>query len=172
MDLGSGVKMEMLLIPAGEFLMGSPDSDKDSSDDERPLHRVRISRPFYLGKYPVTQKQWEAVMGSNPSWFKNPSNPVETVNWEDCQQFLVKLNAKVRSGYGRFQLPTEAQWEYACRAGSNTKYYFGDEASVADYSWYFMNADAQTHPVGQKKPNAWGLYDIQGNVCEWCAGLV
>ena len=93
-DLGSGVKLEMVLIPAGEFLMGSPDSDKDAGRDEKPQHRVRITKPFYLGKYLVTQEQWEAVMGNNPSQFKGPKNPVEQVSWDDCQQFLDKLNAK------------------------------------------------------------------------------
>ena len=124
-DLGNGVKLEMVLIPAGEFLMGSPDSDKDAVQNEKPQHRVRITKPFYLGKYQVTQEQWQAVMGNNPSYFKGPKNPVEQVSWDDCQQFLGKLNAKV--GGGKFQLPSEAQWEYACRAGSKTKYYFGDD---------------------------------------------
>ncbi len=116
-DLGGRVKMEMILIPAGEFLMGSPDSDKDARADEHPQHRVRITKPFYLGKYLVTQEQWEAVMGSNPSNRKSPKNPVEQVSWGDCQKFLGKLNAKSSSGAGQFQLPSEVQWEYACRAG-------------------------------------------------------
>ena len=102
MDLGGGVKLEMVLIPAGEFLMGSPDSDKDADDDEKPQHRVRITKPFYLGKYLVTQEQWEAVMGSNPSHFKGPKNPVEKVSWDDCQQFLDKLNAKSARRAGKF----------------------------------------------------------------------
>ena len=102
LDLGNGVKLEMVLIPAGEFLMGSPDSDKDAFDWEKPQHRVRITKPFYLGKYLVTQEQWEAVMGNNPSQFKGPKNPVEMVSWDDCQQFLGKLNAKL--GGGKFQL--------------------------------------------------------------------
>ena len=108
-DLGKGVKLEMVLIPAGEFMMGSPDSDKDAIADEKPQHRVRITKPFYLGKYLVTQEQWEAVMGNNPSHFKGPKNPVETVSWDDCQKFLGKLNAKI--GYwkaGKFQLPTRS----------------------------------------------------------------
>ena len=135
MDLGKGMKLEMVLIPAGEFMMGSPDSDKDAADDEKPQHRVRITKPFYLGKYPVTQEQWEAVMGNNPSHFKGPKNPVEKVSWDDCQQFLGKLNAKVgQSEAGSSQLPTEAQWEYACRAGSTTKYCFGDD----ERSWANM----------------------------------
>ena len=169
-DLGNGVKLEMVLIPAGEFLMGSPDSDKDARDDEKPQHRVRITKPFYLGKYLVTQEQWEAVMGNNPSYFKGPKNPVEQVSWDDCQKFLEKVNAKVGTQKGgKFALPTEAQWEYACRAGSTTKYYFGDDkAQLGNYAWYDGNSDHKTHPVGEKKPNAWGLYDMHGNVAEWC----
>ena len=160
-DLGKGVKLEMVLIPAGEFLMGSPDSDKDAYPDEKPQHRVRITKPFYFGKFLVTQEQWEAVMGNNPSHFKGPKNPVEDVRWEDCQQFLGKLNAKV--GGGKFQLPTEAQWEYACRAGSTTRYCFGDdESKFGEYAWYEMNSGNTTHPVGEKKPNGWGLMTSTG----------
>ncbi len=166
-DLGRGVKLEMVLIPAGEFLMGSPDADKNASNVEKPQHRVRITRPFCLGKYVVTQQQWESVMGSKPSRFQGPKNPVEQVSWEDCRGFVEKVSAKV--GGGKFSLPTEAQWEYACRAGSTTRYCFGDEESgLGEYAWYDKNSDRKTHPVGEKKPNAWGLYDMHGNVLEWC----
>jgi formylglycine-generating enzyme required for sulfatase activity len=168
-DLGNGVKLEMVLIPAGEFMMGSPGSDRSAASSEKPQHRVRITRPFYLGKYLVTQEQWETVMGDNPSQFKGPKNPVETVSWEECQPFLDKLNVKSGPAAGKFQLPTEAQWEYACRAGSTTRYCCGDEESgLGEYAWYRTNSENCTHPVGEKKPNAWGLCDIHGNVWEWC----
>jgi formylglycine-generating enzyme required for sulfatase activity len=169
-DLGRGLDLEMLLIPAGEFIMGSPDSDRDAVDDEKPHHPVSITKPFYLGKYAVTQEQWQAVMGNNPSYFEGPKNPVEQVSWSDCQKFLKRLNAKI--GGGKFSLPSEAQWEYACRAGSSTKYCFfnrGDEeAELGHYAWYHRNSGGQTHPVGEKRPNAWGLCDMHGNVWEWC----
>ena len=129
MDLGNGVKLEMVLIPAGEFMMGSPDSEENAEPEEKPQHRVRITKPFYVGKYLVTQEQWEAVMGSKPSHFNGPKNPVEEISWDDCQQFLEKLTAKISTQGGTFVLPTEAQWEYACRAGSTTRYCFGDEES-------------------------------------------
>jgi formylglycine-generating enzyme required for sulfatase activity len=167
-DLGGGVKLEMVLIPAGEFMMGSPDSDKGAAQDEKPCHRVRITKPFYMGKYPVTQEQWMVLMGENPSYFKGPKNPVEEVSWDDCLRFLRRLNEKV--GGGKFQFPTEAQWEHACRAGSTTKYCFGeDESGLGEYAWYDKNSSGKPHPVGEKKPNAWGLYDMHGNIWQWCA---
>ena len=160
-DLGGGVKMEMVLVPAGEFTMGG--------DNEKPVHKVTITKPFYLGKYEVTQEQWEAVMGNNPSRFKGPKNPVESISWDNCQQFLVKLNAKSGGQGGKFVLPTEAQWEYACRAGSTGKFCFGDdEKQLGEYAWYAVNSEHKTHPVGGKRPNTFGLHDMHGNVWEWC----
>ncbi|MDR1921073.1 MAG: formylglycine-generating enzyme family protein [Candidatus Adiutrix sp.] len=160
------IGMEFVLIPAGEFMMGSPDADKEAFDGEKPQHRVTISQPFYLGKYAVTQAQWEAVMGNNPSFFKGLSNPVERVSWEDVQEFIKKLNQK--EGTSKYRLPTEAEWEYAARAGTTSRYSFGDDAeALGRYAWYWDNSGMTTHPVGGKEPNGWGLYDMHGTVWEW-----
>jgi formylglycine-generating enzyme required for sulfatase activity len=166
----NSVGMKLTLIPAGEFMMGSPDSDKDAYPDEKPQHRVRITRPFYLGVYPVTQAEYERVMGGNPSYFTGDANrPVEQVSWDDAVEFCRKLSEKEGRTY---RLPTEAEWEYACRAGSTTRYCSGDdEVSLGEYAWYEDNSGpgVGTHPVGEKRPNAWGLYDMHGNVWQWCA---
>jgi uncharacterized protein (TIGR03437 family) len=155
-------EMEFLLIPSGEFWMGCSVGDTECRSDEHPRHLVRIAKPFELGKYEVTQSQWEAVMGANPSHFKGPHLPVDSVNWGDTQLFLDKLNAR-NDGY-RYRLPTEAEWEYAARAGSASAR-DGDLNAIA---WHGANSGGTTHPVGQKQPNAWGLNDMFGNVTEYC----
>jgi formylglycine-generating enzyme required for sulfatase activity len=163
----NSIGMEFVLIPAGTFMMGSPDSDTEAWSNEKPIHRVTISKPFYMGKHPVTQGQWAAVMGNNPSRFQGDSNrPVESVSWEEAQEFILKLDAK--EGNTKYRLPTEAEWEYAARAGTTTTYSFGDRADqLGEYAWYWGNSSGTTHPIGQKQPNAWGLYDMHGNVWEW-----
>jgi len=161
----NSIGMEFVLIPTGTFQMGA--NDQDVYNDAQPVHQVRISKPFYLGKYEVTQEQWRTIMGNNPSRFKGaPRLPVENVSWEEVQEFIRQLNAK--EGGWKYRLPTEAEWEYAGRAGTTTAYSFGDDAhQVGEYAWHGENSSGKTHPVGQKKPNPWGLYDMHGNVWEW-----
>jgi formylglycine-generating enzyme required for sulfatase activity len=165
-----------VLIPSGQFSRGVVTAAEAVKNDfgevvqpAKDVERlVTISRPFYLGKYEVTQEQWVAVMGegSNPSHFKGRANPVENVSWYDAQKFIQKLNEK--EGGKKYRLPTEAEWEHAARAGTKTEYFFGDKPdALGEYAWFYGNSQRTTHPVGQKKPNPWGLYDIYGNVLEW-----
>jgi formylglycine-generating enzyme required for sulfatase activity len=165
----NSVGMLLVSIPAGEFQMGSPDSDSNARGSEKPQHLVQITKPFYLGVYEVTQQQYEKVMGKNPSEFKGAENPVERVSWTDAVEFCRKLSSlpEEKAAGHVYRLPTEAEWEYACRAGTQTAYSFGDSASeLGDYAW-FGTSTTHTHPVGSKKPNGWGLYDMHGNVMEW-----
>jgi len=155
--------IEFVKIAPGEFMMGCVPGDTDCLEDEVPRHKVQLTKGFELGKYEVTQAQWEAVMGrgSNPSDTKGPKNPVDSVNKAEIRAFLDKLNAQ-NDGY-KYRLPTEAEWEYAGRAGAPDP----PRASLGDYAWFAGNSDDESHPVGLKKPNAWGLYDMLGNVREW-----
>ncbi len=178
--------MEFVRIQPGEFLMGCSTGDDECDDNEKQAHRVEITKAFEIGKYEVTQAQWQSVMGTNPSRFRGSDRPVEQVSWNAVQQFLEELNAQ-QDGY-RYRLPTEAEWEFAARAGTTGAY----AGPLDDLGWYgnnsggiYLNADAlwrtdestygrrlsdngnQTHPVGQKQPNRWGLFDMHGNVWEW-----
>lgn len=166
--------MDFLLIPAGEFEMGSPMREKRRKFWEGPVHKVTIQYPFWLGKYPVTQEEWEKVMEYNPSFFKGEKLPVENVSWLEVQAFLKKINSletfrdETPENTYIYRLPTEAEWEYAARAGTNTSFFFGNEDSkLKEYAWFLENSGLETHPVGLKKPNPWGLYDMYGNVGEW-----
>ena len=155
----------MLLVEGGEFLMGSTDEDTDAYDREKPAHQVRLSS-FYIGKFPVTQELWEIVVGKNPSSFKGSRRPVEQVSWDDAQGFIKKLNALTKRQY---RLPTEAEWEYAARGGALSEgYQFAGSDKLKQVGWYDENSNSETHDVGQKYPNELGLYDMSGNVFEWC----
>ncbi len=164
--------IEFVWIPPGSFMMGSPSGEKGQRRNEKQ-HRITISKGFWLGKYEVTKSQWKSVMGTE-LWkgrkhiLDDSDSPAVYVSWNDAQSFIRKLG-------GGYRLPTEAEWEYACRAGTTTAYSFGEsESDLDEYAWYYDNADSKgedyAHVVGQKKPNTWGLYDIHGNVFEWCSG--
>jgi formylglycine-generating enzyme required for sulfatase activity len=169
-EITNSIGMKFRLIRPGTFRMGSPASESGRDNDETQ-HSVTISKPYYLGIYEVTQEQYERVMGKNPSYFKGARDPVENVSWEDAVAFIEKLNGMPsEKDAGRvYRLPTEAEWEYACRAGSESAYCFGEDVSqLGEYEWFEENSGGKTHPVGEKRPNAWGLYDMHGNVLEWC----
>jgi uncharacterized protein (TIGR02996 family) len=172
--LGEGVDMTFNFIPPGTFLMGSPEGEEGRRADEA-LHRVTLTRGFWMGVFPVTQGQWRAVMGSNPFWLKGEGLPVENVSWDACQDFVRELGRTARE---RFRLPTEAEWEHACRSGTSTAFFFGDAASTdrANYDGNYISGPGgakgafreKSTPVGSFPPNAWGLCDMHGNVYEWC----
>jgi len=173
-DLGNGVLLEMVSIPGGTFMMGSPKNE--GYDYEKPQHKVTV-KPFLMGKYPITQAQWNAVMGKNPSHYKGDNRPVENVSWHDCVEFCKRLFDKTGKAY---RLPSESEWEYACRAGTTTPFYFGETITtdLANYHGDYTYASGpkgvyreQTTDVGSFPPNAFGLYDMHGNVWEWCADL-
>ena len=168
--------IEFVWVPPGTFEMGSAMTPREVYEKfegdlkwyaaEHPRHTVTISKGFWIGRCEVAQAQWVAVMGDNPSKQKGNDLPVGGISWEDCQGFIQKLNAL---GQGTFRLPAEAEWEYACRAGTATEFCYGDsKAQLSKYGWHFRNSGYKLHPVGQKEPNAWGLYDMHGNAWEWC----
>ena len=160
-ELNHDAGIEFVQIQAGEFMMGCSVGDIDCNADERPIHHVQLTKPYQIGKYELTQAQWQSVMGSNPSTIKGDDHPVETVSKDEVHEFLNRLNAR-KDGF-HYRLPTEAEWEYAARAGSTAPYV----GKLDDIAWYGDNSEDETHPVGKKKPNAWGLYDMEGNVREW-----
>lgn len=185
----NSIGMEFVLIPMGEFMMGSPSSETGRNDNEEPAHQVKIPKGFYISKYEVTQKQWRDIMKKNPSSLEGNNLPVEQISWNDVQEFIKKLNEKEDSN--KYRLPSEAEWEYSARSKTTTKYYFGEnESELGDYAWYAENSGTRSpkkvknfeydekdwlennwngtaHPVGQKKSNPWGLYDVHGNLWEW-----
>ena len=177
-EITNSIGMKLVLVPKGTFMMGSPESEEGRQKDETQ-HEVTISKDYYLGVYEVTQAQYEKVMGKNPSSFpvakvgnENADLPVENVSWDDAVEFCKKLSdlPEEKKAGREYRLPTEAEWEYACRAGSKTAYAFDDEEGLLpEYGWFSRNSSRRTHTVGLLEPNAWGLYDMHGNVWECCS---
>lgn len=164
----NSIGMELVLIPAGTFTMGGDWGAEQADENELPQHTVQFDEPFYMGRYPVTQAQWKAVVDNNPSQFTDDSRPVETVSHTDACEFIARLNKKEKTS--SYRLPTEAQWEYTARAGSRSTYCFGPELEKLDqYAWYQKNSGSCTQPVGLLSPNDWDLFDMHGNVHEWCS---
>ncbi len=175
----NGIGMKFVLVHSGSFTMGTPETEPERDADEQQ-HEVRLSKPYYLGVYEVTQAQYTKVMGENPSRFQKDATgvedtsnfPVDSLCWADAEKFCLALTdlPEERKAGRRYRLPTEAEWEYACRAQTESAYSFGDEpALLNEYGWFEDNSDQRSHPVGEKKPNPWGLYDMHGNVSELCA---
>ena len=158
----NSIGMKFRLIPPGSFVMGS--DAEEVLYHAKPAHRVTITKPFYIGVHEVTQEQYVKVMDNNRSRFPGPDLPVEMISWEDAKEFCYRLSENEGVTY---RLPTEAEWEYACRGGSVTDFFWGNDFDEI-YAWYYENSDRQTHPVGRKEPNAWGLHDMLGNVGEFC----
>jgi formylglycine-generating enzyme required for sulfatase activity len=177
-EITNSIGMKLVLITKGTFMMGSPESEEGRKENETQ-HKVTISKDYYLGVYEVTQAQYEKVMGKNPSSFpvakvgnENADLPVENVSWNDAVEFCKKLSdlPEEKKAGREYRLPTEAEWEYGCRAGSKTAYAFDDEEGLLpEYGWFNRKSSGRTHTVGLLEPNAWGLYDMHGNVWEWCS---
>ena len=162
----NGISIEMVRVEAGTFTMGATREMKDPYDDEKPTHKVTLTNDYYIGKYEVTQALWQAVMGNNPSNFNGDNLPVEKVSWDDCQEFISKLNKMTGK---KFRLPTEAEWEYAARGGKKSRgYQYSGSNNLSDVAWYTSNSGYKTHTVGSKQANELGIYDMTGNVLEWC----